>query len=382
MNDSSYSHTRDSHTTIARVGVDVGGTNIRASLFAPDGTCFASAYRSSCHGNEAVIRAICETIRDAQETAITDACQNGHSLPTIAGIGIGIPGTVDSRTGTVQNAVNLGIENCDLGAQISRHFGVPTTVENDVNVAAIGASLLFTHDAGSLAYLNLGTGVAAGFIADGHVMHGFAGLAGEIGHIQIDPAGPVCACGQRGCLEAMISGSALERVWPVEKGWPGIDLFQTASRTGTREQRGERAQKVRDDYCAHLFQAIEIIALSVDPQLIIIGGGVSHIGDPLMEGLNETIRQRENDSAFVRSLHLQTRIVLAPTDVDIARLGAAHCAVPFETHGFSLSSRPGNRPGNHFDARPDDRSGNHLDDLPAASAKTTKAAKEAHPLTV
>lgn len=301
------------------VGVDIGGTNIRACIFNHHGQLCSSAWHKSVKGGKAVVEAITDTINAALERF--NATQ--VSLP-LAGIGIGIPGTVETASGTVRNAVNLGIKDLTLGPRISRKFDdVPVVIENDVNVAAVGASIVVPEGRRSLAYLNLGTGVAAGFCVDGKVFTGSHGAAGEIGHISLDPDGALCKCGQRGCLETLISGSALASLWPTETGYPGEALFFAAA------AGDHHAQEVRDTYCLHLFQAVVIIALSVDPAIIILGGGVSNLGRQLIDGLDRTIRSFSAQSTFLRSLHLDKRIRLAPQTVNIAALGAAHLAAPF-----------------------------------------------------
>ena len=301
-----------------RVGVDVGGTNIRASVFAPDGTRLAGAAEQSPHGGDAVVASVCRTVRAAVEHV-----PDGLYRP-IGGIGIGIPGTVDPHTGIVRNAVNLGIADLDLAGRVGRELGVPVHAENDLNVAAAGAALVFPQAHGSLAILNLGTGLGAGIVSHGRVVTGTHGVAGEIGHVSVDPDGVRCGCGQRGCLETFVSATALARLWPVETGFPGAELFRAAA------QGDARAVAVRDEFCFHLLQAVEILALAADPELIVIGGGVSRMGSPLLDGLRAAIDRAAHDSAFIASLGLDRRVVLEPTDVDISGLGAAQCALPFD----------------------------------------------------
>lgn len=315
-----------------RIGVDVGGTNIRVCAYSATGVLLAGARNRSVKGADAVVDGISATVRQALEKL-------GNGTSTVAGVGIGIPGTVEQGTGIVRNAVNLGIADLDLAGRLSGKLGgVPVAVENDVNVAAVGACLFEGEGEDCLAYLNLGTGVAVGFSRGRHVLHGCFGMAGEIGHISVDPQGRQCACGQHGCLETMISGTALATLWPVDSGWPGTALFEAAAAGDAH------AVAVRRAFCLHLFQAVQIIALSVDPAAIVIGGGVSLIGDPLLAGLRETIADAEHRSRFVRSLRLGSRVRLAPRGTDIACLGAAHLAVPFPSYGTADGSSLPDRP--------------------------------------
>lgn len=315
----------DERAHMLRIGVDVGGTFIRASIFAPDMRLLSLARAHSPQGGFAVAEAICHTVEKALDALHGPA-------PDLAGIGIGIPGTVDASTGTVRNAVNLGIHELALADRVREHFGVRVTVENDVNVAAAGASLVLPEGHDSLAYLNLGTGTSAGMIRDGRLVHGAHGIAGEIGHIVLERGGVRCGCGQHGCLETLVSGSALARLWPVEHGWPAQALFSAAA------SGNAKAVHVRDTYCFHLFQAVEILALAIDPTLIVLGGGVTSIGLPLLTGLRREISRAEKDSPFVASLHLSERVRLVPPHADVACLGAAHCAVPFNLHARKVES--------------------------------------------
>ena len=158
------------------------------------------------------------------------------SVSDVNAIGIGIPGTVDPVSGTVRFAVNVGIgrDDLDLGPRLTDELGVGVHVENDVRAAALGADWYLSNEFGpvnDLAYLSIGTGIAAGYVEHGRLRRGNTLVAGEIGHIPIDPNGPLCACGQVGCIEAISSGSAIERMWPTEKGCIGR---RTASRCGGR----------------------------------------------------------------------------------------------------------------------------------------------------
>ena len=140
-------------------------------------------------------------------------------------IGIGVPGLVDAEAGSVRHAVNLDLDGgwLPLGRELEQLLGHKVVVENDVNAAALGAAALLPAGVPrDLAYLSIGTGLAAGIVLDGRLRRGVHGAAGEIGHIPVDPAGPLCACGQRGCLELTVSGAALSASY----GGSAQDLFR------------------------------------------------------------------------------------------------------------------------------------------------------------
>ncbi len=121
----------------------------------------------------------------------------------------------------------LGVESLDIARLAGAELGVPVHVENDVKAAALGAAAV-REDAGSMAYLNLGTGVAAGIVIGGRLWRGSRGTAGEVGHLPVDPHGRVCGCGQRGCIETLCGGGAVGRAWGRPGQYPVLDVYDAA----------------------------------------------------------------------------------------------------------------------------------------------------------
>ena len=204
-----------------RVGVDVGGTKIEAALVSPDGEIVASRRIPARRGGDRLVDDVTAIVRDVA----------GDRLAGVRAVGIGTPGQVDSAAGRIANVVNLGIDTLELGPLVSGRLGVPVHVDNDVNAAALGAarSVVGSDLTGTIAFLNFGTGLAAGILIDGELQHGFSGAAGEIGHIPVDPNRLPCQCGQRGCLETVCSGASVGRLWPTENGAPPMpDLIRAA----------------------------------------------------------------------------------------------------------------------------------------------------------
>ena len=133
-------------------------------------------------------------------------------MDRVAAIGVGVPGRVDPATGTVTLAVNLGWSNLELGRRLEQRLGRPCVLENDVRAAALGLHRRrVVGDVDDLAYVAVGTGVSAGVILGGQLHRGVRGLAGEIGHVIAVSSGPACSCGERGCLETLVSGPAIAR---------------------------------------------------------------------------------------------------------------------------------------------------------------------------
>ncbi len=233
-------------------------------------------------------------------------------------IGVGIPGQVEPRTGRVTHAVNLGVDNLDFGARLSSELGTQVHVENDVNAAALGVyQVIADGNVHSMAYLNLGTGLAAGLVLDGMLWRGSRGTAGEIGHIPIDPNGPGCPCGQRGCIEVLASGSAIARQWPMTTGSPVQTLFEAA------ERGDELAIEVKRGLVTNIAAAVRVLVLTIDVDVVVLGGGISTLGERLRESVGAVLDGWAGESAFLASLDLAERVRLAPADHPSAAVGAA-----------------------------------------------------------
>lgn len=297
------------------IGLDIGGTKVLGVAVGADDVVLAEVRRGSEPGPDNVV--------DIAAAAACELAERiGAPLSALAGIGIGVPGVVDAREGVLTHAVNLGVggTGLPLAARLSRRTGLPVAVENDVNAAAVGASRALGLDGTDLAYLSVGTGLAAGIVLSGRLRRGTRGGAGEIGHIPVDPAGPTCPCGQRGCLEALASGSAIARAWPVVTGpeqSPAAALFRSAA-DGDPEAR-LLCTRIAD----HLAAAVQLLVLTVDVDVVVLGGGVSEVGEQLRLAVANGLSQRGRTSPFLASLDLHARIRLAPTGRPIAALGAA-----------------------------------------------------------
>ncbi|HEY8590917.1 MAG TPA: ROK family protein [Naasia sp.] len=298
-----------------RVGVDVGGTKTDAVAVDASGAVLGELRLPTGFGADAVL----ESTADAVSLL---AGRIGVAPGDFASLGVGIPGSVDPASGRVAHAVNLGLDDLELGALLSARMGLEVKVENDVNAAALGAySLLGARDgepgAHSMAYLNLGTGLAAGLVLGGRLWRGSRGSAGEIGHIPVDPAGPLCPCGQRGCLETLASGSAVARQWPTDSPRPVQALFEAAG------QGHADAIAVRDRLVANIAAAVRLLVLTVDVDLVVIGGGISSMGEPLLAAVRAELAAGAAVSPFLASLDLPGRVRLMPAGFPAAAVGAA-----------------------------------------------------------
>ncbi|CAH0163141.1 N-acetylmannosamine kinase [Microbacterium oxydans] len=292
-----------------RVGLDVGGTKIDAVAVSPSGEILGRLRRPTGWGDDAVVESIVLAVSALAE-------ETGFAVSDIGSVGIGIPGLVDADTGRVLHAVNLGVESLDLAVRAQQALGVPFRIENDVKAAALGAAVL-RGVTGSMAYLNLGTGVAAGIVMDGQIWRGARGTAGEVGHISVDPNGRLCGCGQRGCVETFCGGGALSRAWGRPGALPVKDIFDAA------DAGDETALALRADLYHGAAAAVRVLVLSADVETVIIGGGLTALGKRLELGIRASLRADAETSAFMRSLHLEERIELLASGSPAAAFGAA-----------------------------------------------------------
>jgi len=295
-----------------RMGVDIGGTKTEAVAVADDGGVVGSVRLPTGFGPDAVIASSVAAV-----TALAEA--TGLGIADFATVGVGIPGAVDAASGRVSHALNLGLDELALGAELAARLGTPVRVENDVNAAALGAFHLFEQPAtASMSYLNLGTGLAAGLVLRGELWRGARGGAGEIGHILVDPAGPLDLDGQHGGLEVMASGSGIARQWGRGNG-NAVSAVLDAAESGDTE-----ALEIRRRLYEGVAASVRILVLTVDVDLVVIGGGISGLGDRVMGGVRDIFDAWGTQSPFIHSLGLGERVRLLPAGAPVAALGAAH----------------------------------------------------------
>ncbi len=291
------------------VGLDIGATKTLGLVVDDGGTILAEVREATEPGAEGVVRTaaqVVEALRAATDLGLTGT------------VGVGIPGLVDVQRGAVKHAVNLGVngEWLPLRELLGERLGVPVVVENDVNAATLGAVAMSGED--DLVYLSIGTGLAAGLVLEGRLRRGDHGAAGEIGHVPVDPAGALCQCGQRGCLETIASGSALAAAWPSADGVPPAQALFTAAEAGD-----PAAIATRDRFAAGVASAIRVLSLSVDPRSVVLGGGVAQLGEPLRAVVADALRVQARTSPFLGSLDLAGRLRVVPADYPVAAVGAA-----------------------------------------------------------
>lgn len=305
-------------TATVRVGLDIGASKMHGVAATADGAVLAEVLAATPTGGDDVVTAAAEVVaglRSQVDGAIDDV------------VGVGVPGLVDAAHGAVKHAVNLGVDDWfPIADRLGERTGMRVVVDNDVNAAALGAAQVTGHQ--DLVYLSLGTGLAAASILDGRLRRGFRHAAGEIGHVPVDPRGRPCQCGQVGCLETAASGSAVAEAWPVSGVPPAQALFDAA------EAGDPRAVEVRDRFAARVADAVRLVSLTVDPEYVVLGGGVAQVGERLRVAVAGALVVQAATSPFLSSLDLAGRVLLLPGGVPVAALGAALLAGADAHHPF------------------------------------------------
>lgn len=292
--------------TVNIVAVDLGGTNTRAAHFKPDNPKPSQQVRVATRaqaGPEAVIAGIIDAIEQVMDAG-SDEWR----------IGVAAPGPIDPRQGVVFEAPNLpGWENVPLQKKLEDHFGVAVALGNDANLAALGE---WRHGAGQgsndLIYLTISTGVGGGVITDGRLLLGAKGIGAEMGHIVILPDGPVCGCGQRGHLEALASGTAIaraarERLAAGEHS--SLSELQdelTAARVGQAAQQGDKlAGEIIQQAAFYLGQAMADFCHIFNPDVFILGGGVTQLGGLLFDPIRQSLDAHLMNPIYSRDLAIK-----------------------------------------------------------------------------
>ncbi len=239
-------------------------------------------------------------------------------ISQLSAVGLGVPGPVEAESGEVSSPpIMPGWDHYPIRQHLEQHWHVPVTVANDAELGALGE---WAYGAGrgvsNLAYIKVGTGVGAGLILDGYIYRGSTGCAGEIGHITIQENGPLCTCGNRGCLEAMAGGQAIARKarQAVESG-KRTELASIApeailaGNVAAAASRGDLvAQQIITEAGQYLGIAVASLVNLFNPSMIVIGGGVAQLGDQLLDPIRTTVRERSLKSAY-KAVHIRSAML-------------------------------------------------------------------------
>jgi glucokinase len=310
------------------VGADIGGTKTAILVCSEDGEVLARHVAPTAVGAP-------DRAADAIATLVQAALHEAGATPDdVAALGIGVPGRVDRERGHVSLAVNLDWHDLPLGPRLEARLGIPTFIDNDVRAAALGLHRrrLFGPTE-SLVFLAIGTGIAAGVVLDGKLHHGAHGLAGEIGHVVVQPDGPPCACGNRGCLETIAAGPGLARAtlagWAALRNGHATDTAEAGK--GATDAEGVFAAAARGDGTATAVIAnsgraiawgIHLLALSYDVERIVLGGGVSHAGEPFLAPIRSELDRLRAASPLAAEILSPDLVQLLPAGSDAGAWGA------------------------------------------------------------
>ena len=279
------------------IGVDLGGTKLLAGAVAPDGSVLTSTRRLIGGMTlDELLGTIVEAVRSLDVEA--DA------------VGFGIPSLIDLRTGVSVRCNHLPLDGVPFGAVVAERLGRPVAVDNDANCAALAEWRLgAARDASHVVLLTLGTGIGGGLVLGGALYRGAVGAGAELGHMPVDLDGPPCFgdCTGRGCLEALCSGSAIER----DAGMPAEEVTRRAF------AGDEAALALLRDVGVKLGAGLAGLAMAFNPEVIVIGGGVMAAGELLLAPAREELARRALAPAG------DVRVVAAALGPQAGMVGAA-----------------------------------------------------------
>lgn len=304
------------------VGLDVGGSKLATLVTTAGLQPVARHVRERAPDGPGpepgeVVRAIEEALALA-----------GAGDPDLGAIGIGVPGRVEPETGRVSLAVNLGWNELPLGSMVRDRFGVPVALENDVRAAAAALHARRVVPDDDLAYLSIGTGISAGLVFGGRAHRGVRGLAGEVGHVVLDPEGPACPCGLRGCFEALASGRAigLAAEAALRRGRTGtlaggrrpptaLDVYREAA------AGDPLALELAEAAGRWIARGIHELLMTCDVSRVVLGGGVTRAGRPFLDPVMRALDLIAGRSPLARQALGPDVVHLLPPDADAGAWG-------------------------------------------------------------
>ncbi len=309
------------------VGIDIGGTKIAALRISAEGEIRAgTVIPTPANDQSAALPAI--------EAAAEEVMDDG-----VVAIGIGMAGLIDVRSGVLLSTPNLVWRELPLGEGLRAKYGLPVTVQNDATSAAWAESRLgASRERADSLFVGVGTGIGGGIVSGGNLIRGAHGLAGEIGHSIVEPGGPLCGCGNRGCWEQVASGLAIARAGRrAVTEEPGSEIARLAGGDpgrATGELVTEAAQRGDDVAVAilaavarRLGEGVASLVNVLDPEIVVIGGGVGEAGDVLFGPLREAFL------ASVEGADVRPEVPIVPAQLgnDAGAIGAALLALDAAT---------------------------------------------------
>ncbi len=268
----------------AAIGIDVGKRHLAVAIADLAHVVLAETRREIPENLDADVAM--DTAAELVDEVVTAA---GISSQDVIGVGLGLPGPIYRPTGrSASTEILPGWEGLEIPEEMERRIGVPVQADNDANLGAL-AELFWGagQGAANLIYIKVATGVGAGLVVDGRLFHGVGGTAGEIGHATIDEQGPICRCGNRGCLETLAAAPAI------------VDLLRrslghelTIEAVVERAQRGDAGcRRAIGDSGRHIGRVLADVCNLLNPQRVVVGGSVGQAGDLLLDEMREAVRR-------------------------------------------------------------------------------------------
>ncbi len=315
------------------IGIDLGGTKIEGAVLEGERVVLRRRIPTEAErGYEHVLDRVADLVEELRAAA-----------PDSVAVGVGSPGALSARTGLLKNSNTACLNRRPLDRDLASRTGLEVRLENDANCFALAEARLGAGRGHRLVFgVILGTGVGGGIVVDGRCWSGPQRIAGDWGHHSIDPEGPRCYCGQRGCVETLLSGPALERAYreaatrdtaPAEAAPHPADAADAAE-VARRARHGEpTARRVLDRYLALFGRALANVIDILDPSIVVLGGGVSNL-DALYD------RGRAEVAARIFNDELTTPIARHALGDSAGVIGAALLVAGALDEGSPLGQRP------------------------------------------
>ncbi|MGN1061424.1 MAG: ROK family protein [Candidatus Coproplasma sp.] len=305
------------------IGIDIGGMSLKGVEVDGDGKiiCEDTAPTGEKDGGKSLAENVCELVNAL-------IAKSGHGAIECAGVGIGCPGVIDSKNGTVVFAGNLSLKNFPLVAEVQKAVNLPVKITNDANAAALGEAKFGAGKAyDNAVFITLGTGVGGGVIIGGKLFEGYKSAGAELGHMVIVEGGRACTCGRKGCFEAYASATALIKstVQAMEEDknsamWKSYTPETVTGKTAFEYMDSDpAAKKVVEEYIRYLACGLTSIANIFRPQIIMLGGGVCNQGERLIAPVRELVKKE----IFGGTDYADIEVVKATLGNSAGALGAA-----------------------------------------------------------
>ncbi len=293
------------------IGLDLGGTNLRAAAVSRDGTMLDSVSGKTAYsaGREAILNEMVEAIETLRERLGTSQ---------LSGIGVAVPGFILLKEGVIRNSNNLAsLENFPIRDELSRRLGAPVVLENDANAAALGEKWIGTgRTVDDLVLLTLGTGIGGGIVSNGSVLRGFLGMAAELGHITVVPNGNPCGCGNRGCVEKHASATAITAMAKLLGLGDGLSARQVYD---LAVSGNEKAKTIFVSMGESLGIVLAMLVNTFNFPLYLLSGGVIGAWDLFAPPMLEEVRRRSFSFSTT-----DTRLVKGALGNEAGLYGAAY----------------------------------------------------------